>query len=263
MDRHRAARRRRDREGAMGNSIEVTMAVRGGEPLAPNVQRIWLDVEGAGEFRFDAGQWVSLFVTGKDEKEEHRAYSIASAPGENLMELCVEVHPATVPGKSAVSEIVSRLAPGARVKVKGPYGDFRLAEASFPERLVLGAAGVGVAPIRSILRDLDRRNTWTADTVLHLEAISPDHLLYREEWEALAKKRKNFRFDALPLADDSAGGAPAPRGSRLLEAVRREAPSPGGVRVYLAGFNADLDASIAHLKSIDFPKEMRKYERYG
>ncbi len=102
-----------------------------------------LELEPPPRFDNAAGQFVVLRLE-TDEGPDLRPLSIASAPGE------ASVHLATRLGPSAFKRAVFALEPGATVRISRPMGRFRL-DAAHPAVIVTG--GIGIAPIRSMLRD--------------------------------------------------------------------------------------------------------------
>jgi predicted ferric reductase len=84
------------------------------------------------------------------------------------------------------SRALRRLRPGTRVLMEGPYGAFT-ASARQPGRLVaLIAAGVGIAPIRTLVQDLPPD---AAPAVVY-RARDDDGLILREELEGAVRERR-------------------------------------------------------------------------
>jgi ferredoxin-NADP reductase len=102
----------------------------------------------SAEIKFCPGQYMIFHVPGLD-KVIRRSYSISSRPSDRThFEICVRA----VSG-GFCSNFVHRLRPGDCIQVEGPYGDFRLADGS-PRDILMIATGTGIAPIKSMLLSL-------------------------------------------------------------------------------------------------------------
>ena len=93
-----------------------------------------------------AGQHYVVRLTAEDGYTAQRSYSVASAPGDPLVELFVE--------RLADGEVSSFLAdvvePGDRLEVRGPIGGWFVWDGERPALLVGG--GTGVVPLVAMLR---------------------------------------------------------------------------------------------------------------
>ncbi|MBL1379020.1 ferredoxin--NADP reductase [Zobellella iuensis] len=99
------------------------------------------------DFVFKAGQCVRLVLIDPPETDGEgngRILSLASTPAE------AELMVATRIRSSAFKRVLSTLAPGTELTLKGPYGDFVLpADPHAP--LVFITGGIGITPVRSML----------------------------------------------------------------------------------------------------------------
>ena len=155
-------------------------------------------------FPFIAGQFVTAVADDANGKQQTRAYSLASAPNSNRVELCVNRveegffsnHLADLPD----------LPIGATIQIHGPHGHFTLHDPVTDSILI--ATGTGVAPMRGFLQTLfpsggpDRSNgkqIWLVYGTRH-----ETDLYYHEEFEALAARHSNFHYlPTLSRATDS------------------------------------------------------------
>ena len=101
-----------------------------------------------GEFDFTAGQYVALYFD-NDKDSQGKFYTISSSPGEALLALSVKK-------MGHFSSAIHKLKRGDPIYLSGPYGCF------FPtlemESVVFLAAGIGVTPFLSVLRDHQNNN---------------------------------------------------------------------------------------------------------
>jgi CDP-4-dehydro-6-deoxyglucose reductase, E3 len=130
--------------------------------VAPDVMAVFLRLPAHEEFHFFAGQYLDIMLP----QNRRRSFSIASAPGDELIELHIR--------KVASGEFTQQLFNGMKEKtllrIEGPLGQFWFRRESPRPALLIGG-GTGYAPLRSMLRDLlavgDRRPLhlyWGAQT---------------------------------------------------------------------------------------------------
>lgn len=137
-----------------------------------------LQVARPSGFAFRAGQAVKLGLGAGPT----RSYTIASAPSEAVFEFCIE----RIAGGS-VSPRLTSLSPGARVELgNAPKGSLTF-EAGAALHVMLATA-TGVAPFRSMLRELLTAPNPSARVLLIHGSSYADRLPYVEELTALAAR---------------------------------------------------------------------------
>lgn len=127
--------------------------------------------------RFTAGQYLELSLPHPhpDARGTRRMFSIVSAPTDRSVAIAYREHD---PG-SSFKAAVGRLEPGDTVHATGVWGDFTLpADVATP--LVLVAAGIGITPFLSQLKDLHRAGT-PRDVVLVYAVPGTREIAYRTE----------------------------------------------------------------------------------
>ncbi len=141
-------------------------------PRVRLVRLTWPDIS---KFTFKPGQWVGVYCDdflGENNKPLRRAFSIASIPGENYIELCV------ARGKG-LSAHLQDLPEGAKVYVDGPYGMFWLRPA---EKYLFIAGGTGIAPFRPLVHQALSEGK---EVLLLYSMKTPSDFIYRKEFEGL------------------------------------------------------------------------------
>lgn len=83
------------------------------------------------------------------------------------------------------TEAVSKLKPGTKVAIEGPYGAFTV-HAWRRSRVALLAGGIGVTAVRSLLEDLPARS----QPIVLLRSTSADQLALADEITELARRRR-------------------------------------------------------------------------
>lgn len=144
---------------------------------------------------FVAGQYLLLDVPGSPQK---KSYSIASDPSMSYaVELLVDVSP-----HGAGTTYLGGLKPGDAVSFYAPAGEFVLPEkgsTAFTEEkeLEFVATGTGIAPLRSMYRDLLQNQKDSRRMKLYWGLRSEADICWLEELQELANAFPNFSFDII------------------------------------------------------------------
>jgi len=146
--------------------------------LSPTVHRILLKPK--KPFSFVAGQFINVRVG-----SEGKPYSIASAPDEKYLELCIK-------RAGHFSGIMDDLRKGKVVNIIGPNGAFTLTNSKGKE-LIFVATGTGIAPIKSMITDLLHKSDKRKIT-LYFGVRKQSGILYKKLFTELSKKHENFNF---------------------------------------------------------------------
>jgi CDP-4-dehydro-6-deoxyglucose reductase len=220
------------------------------QEIAPGVRHFLFEAPGVERIDFVPGQFVSL-SDAIEGKTITRAYSIASAPAAgNRFELCLNRV-----GDGAFSPHLFAMIPGDSVDMKPPLGTFVLRQ---PLRdSLLAATGTGVAPFRSMLKASLAKDS-PVFTLL-LGARYESHLLYREEFEEMARRFPQFRF--WPTLT-----RPGPQWTGRVGRVQAHVAEAVGERrdidVYLCGLREMVDDLRQILKNMGFDRKQIRYEKY-
>ncbi|MWG34142.1 oxidoreductase [Halomarina oriensis] len=153
----------------------------------PMLVEIRFDLD--GPFEFVPGQYLTLRYDGVA-----RPYSIASAPSEEDVALCVR----HVPDGHLTPKLCEALDEDERVEVRGPNGDFVLDDPSGRDMVFL-ATGTGAAPFHSMIRHTlesghdvvggENRDVW-----LFLGSSWKDDIPYFDAFGELDDEYDNFHF---------------------------------------------------------------------
>ncbi|NLG12988.1 MAG: 2Fe-2S iron-sulfur cluster binding domain-containing protein [Lentisphaerae bacterium] len=152
-----------------------------------DIREIHFKLQPGDAIEFHPGQYVQVLVPSKKETI-FRAYSIASVPADqDSIELLVRLIP-----KGLGSTYLHAIQPGDQVTFTGPYGEFILDQDPEAELVCVGG-GVGMAPMRSLLRHIAQANP-QKKAWLFFGARTTDQLLYLEEFTKLQKELPNFKI---------------------------------------------------------------------
>ncbi|WP_123532974.1 ferredoxin--NADP reductase [Halosimplex salinum] len=244
-----------------------------------------IEFEPKRRFEYLAGQYVGLRYRGNS-----RAYSLASSPTRDTVEICVR----RVPGGDISPRLCADLSVGDKVTLRGPRGDLVLDDPSERD-LVFLATGTGVAPFKGMIdyvfeTGLDEVGGENRDVWLFLGAAWEDDLPYREAFREYADAHENFHFvpclsresylsnwagetDYVQHAfvkhvDEAAVTAPL---GRELERWLDQSPvtsvdariDPDSTEVYACGINAMVHSLVDAAESVGVPDRFIEAEGFG
>lgn len=161
--------------------------------IAPDVRECVLNPLST-PVHFQPGQWISTQLPIGERQPLVRAYSLAepeSASGELV--LCFD-HVTAGLGSGYLTAVTA----GQELTIAGPFGNFT-APNPLPERLVLAARFTGVVPLRCLLRHIFRDEPASAaapEILFVFGADRTEHLVYHDEFSALALRTPRFRYVA-------------------------------------------------------------------
>ncbi|MBI3072263.1 MAG: FAD-dependent oxidoreductase [Deltaproteobacteria bacterium] len=223
------------------------------ERLSPTAKAFSFVVPDVPRFEFEAGQWVSLLLP-IDAPDRKRAYSIASAPrGDNRFELAVTL----IPGGPG-STFMFNLKPSDELQMVGPYGFFTARDVGTRPQVFV-ATGTGVTPCRSIIQKLAGAQ-FPAPTTLIFGARTEENILYRAEWEDLARANPSFTF--IPTLSKP-GDAWRGKTGYVQERVREHLAAARDAVVYICGLKKMVnDVKTILRDELGFAREQVVTEKY-
>ncbi|PIW64925.1 MAG: hypothetical protein COW12_04270 [Candidatus Omnitrophica bacterium CG12_big_fil_rev_8_21_14_0_65_45_16] len=154
----------------------------------PELKRFKLAFAPGTEFDFDAGQFASIMIPSQEPgKVVKRAYSIASPPQwKGSIELCLKLVK-----DGFATNYMWGLKEGDSVQIQAPLGRF-VPKQPLPKTLVYVSTGTGIAPFRAIYHDLLSKGTPVEIWNIFGNRYE-DEIIYKEEFEELARKHSNFK----------------------------------------------------------------------
>jgi ferredoxin-NADP reductase len=169
------------------------------EVVAENNSSVSVYVAGRNlpALRAEPGQFFIWRFLTKDGWWEAHPFSVSAPPGDRIR--------MTVKAVGDFTSRVGSLQPGTRVIAEGPFGAFT-ARRRRHRRVVLVAAGAGIAPIRALFEAMDGN---PGEVSLIYRASDESQLALRDEIDAIAAQRGAWveycvgsRTDA-PVLDES------------------------------------------------------------
>lgn len=122
-----------------------------------------------------------------------RPFSVASAPADGVLMIGTR----TGEQMSGFKKVLLSMEKGEKVRVHGPYGQFRLRNKTEP--LVLIAGGVGITPMRAILKHLEHDKEQQRILIY----TARDYHLFGEEIESWAKDNPAFDLRMLSSSKEA------------------------------------------------------------
>jgi ferredoxin-NADP reductase len=127
------------------------------------------------------GQHLDVRLTAEDGYTAERAYSIATAPGRERVELAVE----RIDDGEVSPYLTEELRQGDQLELRGPVGGYFVWEPGRGGPLLLVAGGSGVVPLMAMLRHRAATGSQVPARLLY-SSRSLDDVIFREELERLA-----------------------------------------------------------------------------
>jgi CDP-4-dehydro-6-deoxyglucose reductase len=211
-----------------------------------------LELEVAPEFRWQAGQYVTLHPPNAAAyKDGPLAYSIASAcTFDSRPKLTLAI------GEGSGTLALATALPGSTLDFEGPFGSFTLPEA--PAALLIGA-GTGVAPLRAQAQEWLARPT-ASSIVLLVGARYEDDLLWHSELAALAQRTPALRYEPVLSRPSASWRRRSGRVQSHLYEIASSLPPRFVARV--CGVGDMVEACLATLRTLGVPADDVSAESY-
>ena len=204
---------------------------------------------------FIPGQFVmlglNLDVAG-EKKLVKRAYSIASSPAKDYLELTFNIYP-----QGQLSPHLYNLKKGDTVYIEGPYGKFTFKENQTMEAVFL-AAGAGLTPLMSMIRHVVDKKLKMKWTLLY-SAKKPENIIYKKELEEIEKSKKAKISITITRPEDT--GWPGLTGRIDAEKVKSSANLDNSI-FYICGPPDMVEGTVKILEGLGVPKDRINREQW-
>ena len=174
-------------------------------------------------FFYRAGQW-GLFTPLTQENQESKPLSFSSSPTEPFLEFTKRI------SGSGFSRAIKFLAPGDQVRFRGPSGNLVLDEKS--DGILFVAGGIGITPVRSILRYMEDCGD-RCDRLLLYANRNQEEIAFREELEGMAAGKP--RFHMVHILEKPIGDWEGHAGFITRGTIREQVPDLNERTIYLCG----------------------------
>lgn len=205
--------------------------------------------------KYVSGQFAVIGLPGPSGKWINRAYSIASSPDQEYLELYI-----TLIDDGNLTPLLFKLKAGDKIYL-GPRfsGDFTLDRIEEDSNIILIGTGTGIAPFISMVRSSFSCSLIYKFAVIHGVRHSPD-LGYREEFIHHEKECPNFHYfpiisrpgDESTSWDGLSGYVQDVIEKGLLEEAFGNKINPENTHVFMCGAPAMIEHNVALFKKLGF-----------
>ncbi|MQF85557.1 MAG: hypothetical protein FI730_01740 [SAR202 cluster bacterium] len=217
------------------------------EQLTEDLWKMWLKPE--QKFDFKPGQYCTIGSGGIE-----RAYSIASSPDEDQIELFIELVP---PPDGNLTPLLNELNVGDTVTMRLRAKGIFVLKPEFKNHVMVGTV-TGIAPYVSMMRKHLKESESSDKKFIILEGASYlDEFGYEEELMSLDKSNNNVTFEASVSRpdeerNDSWKGYKGRVNNILLERLEEWGLNPSETIVYACGHPGMIEDVNEKLKNTDY-----------
>jgi predicted ferric reductase len=192
-----------------------------------------------------AGQFLFVRFPGERELNESHPFTISSAPTEDILRLTIKA------SGDFTRELFATLKEGSDAIVEGAYGLFDY-KTGGPKQIWV-AAGIGLTPFLSFIRDLD--DSLKQDVDLYYTVRHPDEALFLNELETAAARNQCLNVHVRYSAKE---------GSLTVEDILKKAVGDiRGYDLYLCGPLPMIQAFEKKFLALGLPKTRIHYEEFN
>jgi ferredoxin-NADP reductase len=191
-------------------------------------------------FNFTAGQYILVDLG----DEQIHPLSLSDCPEETeFIEFTKRMT------DSPYCRRLESLKKGETIIVKGPAGKFYYNESD--DTLVLIAGGIGITPIRSILKSLEKKRSTLCRIILIYGNLNREYIAFRDELEDL--KLPDYRL--VHVLSDTTGMEKAYQGFINADILAKEVPENRSAHYMISGPPVMVEAIKKALATISVPEE--------
>lgn len=200
-------------------------------------------------FEFKAGQWMYVNIMVEGTNKLHH-FTISASPTENYLEFTKKItdHPYSV--------ALDKIKPGDWARINGPYGDFTYTEEAPKHGFLTG--GIGITPMRSILKFIADRNLSTDVRMLYSNKTAAD-IVFKEELDAIAREQRNIRIDHVLTREPEWKGL---KGHIDAKMIKQQIPDFAERTFYICGPPAMNETLKKALEELQLPGEKIRLEDF-
>lgn len=224
--------------------------------LSQTVREIILDIQGEQNFDFKPGQFITFDLPIGDKRlERWRSYSLVNAPdNSNRINLAISY----LDGGKASAYFFNELKRGDELVLKGAEGMFVL-PSQLNKDLVMICTGTGVAPFKSMIDHIFRHKIPHQNIHLIYGSRTKSDILYRKEFEALARAHPEFKYSVALSREEFDGYQGYVHGIYRQHYMNAH----DNVLFLLCGWQNMIDEATRQLKELGYSSKQIVFELYG
>ncbi|MCA9766863.1 MAG: FAD-dependent oxidoreductase, partial [Carnobacterium sp.] len=121
-------------------------------------------------------------------KGNARMFSVASSPHEEMLTIGTKIgrHPSEFKAKLKAMEI------GDSIFLRGPFGSFFVSSKNKNKNIALIGGGIGITPMRAILKDLEHRNTKKSVKLFYID--SNREYVFKDELDKISSNNPRIKI---------------------------------------------------------------------
>ncbi len=221
-----------------------------------DVKSFRFDVGDRENVTYDAGQF--FFVTIKiDGREAVHHFTLSSSPTETAEKGYIEFTKRIT--ASDYSQALDRTRVGDWARVQGPDGDFVLP--SEPRKLAFLSGGIGITPLRSMLRHIMDKGLRHEVTLIYGNN-SYDGIVFRSELDEIATENHRIRVEYVLSGPDTPPGWKGKKGFITSELIAELVPDHKERIFYLSGPLRMVLSLEEQLDAIELPQAQVKRDYF-
>lgn len=202
--------------------------------------------------KYKAGQWFILTIPSAEGPLVHR-FTYSSSPTEPFLEFTTRM------SGSAFKNALLEMVPGAEVQMEAPIGTFVLKDGV--ERMACLIGGVGVTPVRSILRSLADTGACDREVVVFYGNVAEDGITFKDELESVQAQLPEVRI--VHVLSRPGEDWPGYRGHIRAEIVKGELADPGDWTYYVCGPPPMVESMQKLLEELGIARTRVVLEKFG
>ncbi len=176
-------------KGMMRKTVATVVSI-----ANPNSDYYVIVLKPAEGFSWNAGEHVMLRLPDYEAvRKEYRFFSIASIQQDGVLLFGTRTGKET----SLFKKALLSLKPGDPVSLQGPFGWFRVRDEHSP--IVLFAGGVGITPVRALVKELAHSQARPVDIVYS----SPNFYLFGDEIQAIVDNNPSMSLFKASASDET------------------------------------------------------------
>lgn len=200
-------------------------------------------------FDFRAGQWMYVNIKIEGVTKMHH-FTISSSPTEDYLMFTKKIT------DSPYSQALDRMKGGEWFRLWGPFGDFHFS-GEYP-KLGFLSGGIGITPLRSMLRYIADRKLSTDVKMLYANKTAPD-IVFRDELEQMQQQNERIEIKNVLTRDPEWKGLKGHVDARMIE---QQIPDFRERVFYICGPPSMNAALSKELKALGMPDEKIRLEDF-
>ncbi|MGH3493478.1 MAG: FAD-binding oxidoreductase [Sciscionella sp.] len=233
---------------------DAVVEVVSNEAVTRDMRQLVVRLIEPSSIKFFPGQYVDITVPGTDEV---RSFSMSntSSMEDGRLEFVIKIYP----GGLFSDVLASKISPGDRLDINGPYGMFTLRDRPGTDLIFVGG-GAGMAPVLSLLRSMSDRGI-ERKASFYYGVRGPDDLCFEDELHKLEETLPGFRYIPALSEPDGADGFTGETGF-ITDVLRRNESDLTGVDAYVCGPPPMVDAALELLAELGVDDKHIYYDKF-